>query len=681
MIRHPGNRKLQQIPGAKYLMQTKPQSELPRIFIWRTLLVAALSLKVLVGGSSASGPAGTGVLLPDGREFVSWEKPLEFSKSYYVDNKNPRAADTNPGSKELPYSTINKAAQVLQPGERVVIMSGIYREFVNPKRGGSGPDKMISYEAAPGANVMIKGSRLVKTGWTFSTNYKLGPHPPDRSTLKIYERRLDDLDFQGYNPFGMVNIMQNRVYLKPKPEELKQHLLRRGMVFVDGKRLEQVELYQELAKKDGAFWCEHDGLTIHVRLSGDGDPAQHEIELAIQEQVLAPRTRGLSYIRVKGITFEHGANAFPVPQRGMVSASRGTFWIFEDCVLRHANGVALDIGAQDWDMEYPEVIGHSIVRRNHIIDAGVCGLAGMGVQETLVEGNLIEQVGYQDVELSWETGGIKLHGTKNCLLRNNIIRHTVHAEAIWLDYKNTNTRVTGNVMGDNLETLRGGIYLEASQFPNMLDNNIIWKATEGKGGGSPNMSPHGGWGITVDGSDETVIAHNLIGFTQDAGIKFRNIEGRIVGSRGGTTRWNKVLDNIFYHCGKAIDLSNPDNTVEGNLYQKDWGQVTEETQPVGRGLNWLSWLTPPLILDLEAWQKFFGFDKTGAYADMNIEVDLDALILKWSFQGNTPQGATGQYFKRDLLGEAAGEFRKPGPLLYLPATPTRISIDPRHLVK
>jgi hypothetical protein len=66
---------------------------------------------------------------------------------------------------------------------------------------------------------------------------------------------------------------------------------------------------------------------------------------------------------------------------------------------------------------------------------------------------------------------------------------------------------------------------------------------------------------------------------------------------------------------------------------------------------------------------------------MNIEVDLDALILKWSFQGNTPQGATGQYFKRDLLGEAAGEFRKPGPLLYLPATPTRISIDPRHLVK
>ena len=121
----------------------------------------------------------------------------------------------------------------------------------------------------------------------------------------------------------------------------------------------------------------------------------------------------------------------------------------------------------------------------------------------------------------------------------------------------------------------------------MLDNNIIWKATEGAGGGSYKMPGHGGWGITVDGSDETVIAHNLIGLTQDAAIKFRNIEGRVVSGRGGTTRRNKVLNNIFYRCGKAIDFSNLDNTADGNLYTKDWGEVKDETQPVGRGLNWL----------------------------------------------------------------------------------------------
>ena len=618
------------------------------------------------------------MLLLDGREFVSWEKALQFTRTYYVDNRNPRAADSNPGTKELPFLTINKAARALQPGERVVIMTGVYRERVDPARGGTAPDKMISYEAAPGANVVVKGSRLVKTGWEPSSDFKTDLPATTRANVKIYRRRLDDLDFHGYNPFGMVSIMQDRVYLMPKPEELWRHLARRGMVFVDGRRLDQVELYQHLGRKDGAFWCEHDGLTIHVRLPGDADPVQHEVELAIQEQVFAPRTRGLSYLRVKGISFEHSANAFPVPQRGMISLSRGHHWIIEDCTLRHANGVALDIGAQDWDMELPAVIGHAIVRRNHIDDVGVCGIAGMAVRDTLIEFNLIEHVGYQDVELAWETSGIKLHQTKNCLLRGNIIRHTIHAEAIWLDYENTNTRVTGNVMGDTLETLRGGIYLEASHDSNMIDNNIIWKATEGAGGGSYNMPPHGGWGITVDGSDETVIAHNLIGLTQDAAIKFRNIEGRVVSGRGGTTRGNKVLNNVFFRCGKAIDFSNRDNTADGNLYTKDWGEVRDETQPVGRGLNWIPDAGTTLRLDLEAWQKFFGFDKNGAYADMRIDIDLDALTLTWSVSGVVPQAPTEKYFQKDLLNQSAGDVRKPGPLLRLPDSPTKVHIDPRR---
>jgi hypothetical protein len=402
------------------------------------------------------------------------------------------------------------------------------------------------------------------------------------------------------------------------------------------------------------------------------------MELAIQEQVFAPRARGLGYIRVKGITFEHAANGFPVPQRGLVSLSRGHHWIVEDCVIREANGVALDIGAQDWDMEPPAVIGHAIVRRNHIDEAGVCGIAGMAVADTLIESNLIEHVGYQDVELAWETGGIKLHSTRNCLLLRNVIRHMVHAEAIWLDYENVNTRVTGNVMGDTLETLRGGVYLEASHDSNMIDNNIIWKATEGAGGGSYNMPAHGGWGITIDGSDETVIAHNLIGLTQDAAIKFRTIEGRVVSGRGGTTRRNKVLNNIFYKCGKAIDLSNQDNTADGNLYTKDWGEVKDETRSVGRGLNWIPDAGTTLQLDLPAWQKFFGFDRNGAYADMTVDIDLDALTMEWSVVGAVPRLPTGPHFRSDILGQAAGDLRKPGPLAVVPDSAVRVNIDPRR---
>ncbi len=107
----------------------------------------------------------TGARLADGTEFPRWEQSLKFTRTYYVDNGAPNADDTGPGDKERPFRTIGKAAELLEPGERVVIASGIYRECVRPARGGTGPGRMISYEAAPGANVHIRGSEILKDGW------------------------------------------------------------------------------------------------------------------------------------------------------------------------------------------------------------------------------------------------------------------------------------------------------------------------------------------------------------------------------------------------------------------------------------------------------------------------------------------------------------------------------------
>lgn len=89
--------------------------------------------------------------VPDGTEFPVWEKPLHFTKTYYVDCNAKIADDNGPGTQDDPFRTINHAAQVLRPGERVVIASGTFREAIRPARGGTGPNAMISYEAAPGA--------------------------------------------------------------------------------------------------------------------------------------------------------------------------------------------------------------------------------------------------------------------------------------------------------------------------------------------------------------------------------------------------------------------------------------------------------------------------------------------------------------------------------------------------
>ena len=105
---------------------------------------------------------GSATRLPDGTEFQFWEQPLQFSKTYYVDCNSAKRDDNGPGTIDQPFCTIGKAAEILQSGERVVIASGVYRECIRPARGGTGPDQVISYEAAPGAKVIVKGSSALE---------------------------------------------------------------------------------------------------------------------------------------------------------------------------------------------------------------------------------------------------------------------------------------------------------------------------------------------------------------------------------------------------------------------------------------------------------------------------------------------------------------------------------------
>ena len=94
-------------------------------------------LFLVIGSCAATLCAQSDTQLPDGKQFQFWEKPFTPSRTYYVDGA--KGNDGNPGSHDRPFKTINQAAQVLQPGERVVIAAGVYREAIRPARGGTGP--------------------------------------------------------------------------------------------------------------------------------------------------------------------------------------------------------------------------------------------------------------------------------------------------------------------------------------------------------------------------------------------------------------------------------------------------------------------------------------------------------------------------------------------------------------
>ena len=67
------------------------------------------------------------------------------------------------GSKEKPFRTISKAADLAEAGDRVVVHEGIYREWVKPKHSGRSEISRIIFEAAEGEKVVIKGSERIRS--------------------------------------------------------------------------------------------------------------------------------------------------------------------------------------------------------------------------------------------------------------------------------------------------------------------------------------------------------------------------------------------------------------------------------------------------------------------------------------------------------------------------------------
>ena len=52
----------------------------------------------------------------------------------FVSQRNGRQGD---GTEAVPFQTIQEAADAAMPGDEVIVLPGIYREYVNPVRGGT----------------------------------------------------------------------------------------------------------------------------------------------------------------------------------------------------------------------------------------------------------------------------------------------------------------------------------------------------------------------------------------------------------------------------------------------------------------------------------------------------------------------------------------------------------------
>jgi hypothetical protein len=153
------------------------------------------------------------------------------------------------------------------------------------------------------------------------------------------------------------------------------------------------------------------------------------------------------------------------------------------------------------------------------------------------------------------------------MIRHNVILDNRSGSGIWLDYGIVNTRVCCNVIQNIQKTMYGAIFIEASQKPNLIDNNVV----QGVGGDALGMitqcNDGGGHGIYEHDCDYLVIRDNFV-FDVEGGAVFLNIANpeRNVNNRMPTGRRMKVLNNFLFDSGMAIVFPEEDNFSDGNIF-------------------------------------------------------------------------------------------------------------------
>jgi hypothetical protein len=528
------------------------------------------------GGCARESPAPTlhglspPVLKPSGEEFRFWRCETAFTRTYHVDGTSSRASDENPGTPELPFKTIDRAAAIVAPGERVVVHAGIYRECIRPMRGGTSPGLMVAFLAE--GDVIVRGSDVVRSGWT--------PRGDG-----VWALDLRTVAFGAEDPFDLENIPEASFELMSWAEELRAKppaTLPRGMVFLEGRRLQRVATRDELSRTPGSHWTDREARELLVHLDAGTDPNTASLEITTRGSCFRPRTRGLGFIHVRGFVFEHVGNGFPRPQEGAVSVAGGHHWLIEDNTIRQVNGIGIDIG----DGWYGGSVrpseggrdrsGWNIVRRNVVSQTGVCGIAGNPARDALIEENVLSGNTLYAIEKLYECAAIKTHRNHGTLIRGNLVTDGA-VNGIWMDWDNRDSRCTRNVVVN----CRTGIYLEASVVDPvcLIDRNVVWGAQEG---------------ILEQDSANQRFLHNLVGHSV-AGIVLRGrVSRRLVSTwpwRRTTGGGHTVANNAFVEVSAPIERTpgpTPDilagNALDGLAAAMDVpGRVMtlQATRPLG----------------------------------------------------------------------------------------------------
>ena len=418
---------------------------------------------------------------------------------YYVDVNAP--AEGN-GSQERPFRHINDAARLALPGDEVLVMPGVYREYVNPINAGT-EEAPVVYRSQKKLGAVITGAEIL-TGWT-------------KYEKDIWTAEVDNGVFGNYNPY--TTFVYGDWYFAPKVRHT-------GSVFLNDRMMyETVSLEECLAgESDPYAWkaeesrykwfSEQEGnrTVFYANFQGK-DPNQEKVEITVRRNCFMPDKTGVNYITVSGFEITKAATTWAPPaayQDGMIGPHWSKGWIIEDCEISNSRCCGISLGKY-WDPEndmyfttkhvksptqmerdavcrgqyhgwLKENIGHHIIRSCDIHHCEQTGIVGrMGAVFSLIEDCHIHDICNSQQLGGAETAGIKIHAAIDVTIRRNHIHHSIMG--VWCDWQAQGARITHNLMHDNqrpegLKQAPGAmfstdIFIEVGHGPTLIDNNFL----------------------------------------------------------------------------------------------------------------------------------------------------------------------------------------------------------------
>lgn len=446
------------------------------------------------------------------------EKVVEYHVS-------PSGNDQNPGSAEQPFLTIGKAAALARPGDTVTVHKGVYREWVQPARGGKSDAKRITYRAAAGERVVIKGSEQIQ-GWK------------DEGS-GVWRVDLDDSYFSPYEWYPFRDLILGK-------DELGIEWLgvgrwcHKGEVFLNEKRYVEKQTLDECRKTVDSWFTTRQGSNQLIYANfGKSDPNQELAEITVRHAVFGKDVQDdIDYITVDGFVMMQSSEewhpTYAKPNSRGVLFTSGKGWIIENCTVSLAKmrGIVTDRGS------------NHVVRNNIITKCGSAGVAGADTQGIVISGNWITDIHENQPYTGAEHAGIKYHTSRNMIISGNVIAN-VHAledfgdkgMGIWVDWPKGNNRITGNVVVD---CTGRGLMVENPYGPHLIDGNILINNQ---------------WPSHFE--DGNVVVHNLFHSTE---LSFRP------GWWGRTYNLsNKLVGNLFFKKASTL-VAKAGNEVDFNVY-------------------------------------------------------------------------------------------------------------------